>query len=448
MTNPNPNPIPKVPIADGAVLLDRVQAALARYVILPTAEAAIAVTLWIAATHAAPAWNTAARLVIRAPEKRCGKSRLLDVIEAMCHHPVMTVNASPSAIYRMIGAAHGDPPTILIDEADTIFGEHAGAHEDLRGLLNAGHQRGRPALRWDINTRSVEELETYAMAALAGIGRLPDTIEDRAVIIRMRRRAPNETVRPYRLRRDAPALKTLGDEVHHWVRSHHDRLIRAVPAMPLEDRAADTWEALIAIADQAGGPWPNDARHAAVTLTEEAEADSDDTLATRLLADIRAALDDRSMMRTEDLLAALKADLEAPWITHGTNGLTPRALSSILKDFGISSRVMRFGGTQSRGYAANDFHDAWNRYLPPPPETPVTPVMPSQPQVSDHADRDGPPDCDSKQPSHPHPKRPDLTVVPTDQIATTQCDDVTPPIRHNPPIRHANDHGQPGDVTA
>ncbi len=191
------------PPPDGARLLNQVSTALTRYVVLPSPEAITAVTLWIAASHAAPAWNTAARLVIRAPEKRCGKSRLLDVIEAVCHRPVMTVNASPAAIYRLIGIAEGDPPTVLIDEADTIFGPEA-THEDLRGLLNAGHQRGRPALRWDVNTRTVEELETYAMVALAGIGRLPDTIEDRAVIIRMRRRARHETVQPYRVRCDAP----------------------------------------------------------------------------------------------------------------------------------------------------------------------------------------------------------------------------------------------------
>ena len=64
--------------------------------------------LWIAATHAMPAWNTAPRLVIKAPEKRCGKSRLLDLIEALCHRPMMTANASPSAVYRSIGA---DPTT-------------------------------------------------------------------------------------------------------------------------------------------------------------------------------------------------------------------------------------------------------------------------------------------------------------------------------------------------
>jgi hypothetical protein len=129
----------------GARLLDELHQALTRYVVLPSPEAVDAVVLWITATHAAPAWNCAPRLDITSPVKRCGKSRLLDIIEATCYHPLLTVNISPAALVRSIG---DDPPTLLLDEADTVFGPKAGdAHEDLRGILNAGHSRGRPYIR-------------------------------------------------------------------------------------------------------------------------------------------------------------------------------------------------------------------------------------------------------------------------------------------------------------
>src|SRR5690349_4832419 len=227
--------------ADGAQLLADLHAALTRYVILPSPEAAVAVALWIAASHAQPAWAHAPRLVIRAPEKRCGKSRLLDVVEATSFRPIMTVNASTAAVYRSIGVADS-PPTLLMDEADTIFGAKAGdANEDLRGLLNAGHQRGRPTIRWDAGTRTVERIETFAMAALAGIGQMPDTIEDRAVVVRMRRRAAGEKVSPYRVRRDGPALRELADQLSVWLGANLATLEKAEPAMPVDDRAADTW---------------------------------------------------------------------------------------------------------------------------------------------------------------------------------------------------------------
>jgi len=200
----------------GAALLDALHQALTRYVILPSAHAADAVTLWIAATHAQPAWAHAPRLVIRGPEKRCGKSRLLDVTEATCHDPFITVNSSPAAVYRSIT---DDPPTLLVDEADTIFGAKAEGNEDLRGLLNAGHQRNRPAKRYDAALNRVESIPTFAMAALAGIGAMPDTIEDRAVVVRMRRRGPGETVAPFRHRRDRPALRRLAAALNRWLRA-------------------------------------------------------------------------------------------------------------------------------------------------------------------------------------------------------------------------------------
>ena len=177
------------PAADGGVILARLRDILTRYVILPTPEAAVAVALWIAATHAQASWAHAPRLVIRAPEKRCGKSRLLDIVEGTCHAPLITVNASPAAVYRAIARIPADAAGGR--GRHDLRRENAEANEDLRGLLNAGHPRNRPAIRWDNATRSLDS-PTFAMAALAGIGAMPDTIEDRAVVIRMRRRAPGE----------------------------------------------------------------------------------------------------------------------------------------------------------------------------------------------------------------------------------------------------------------
>ena len=296
----------------GARLLDELHQALTRYVVLPSPEAVDAVVLWIAATHAAPAWNCAPRLDITSPVKRCGKSRLLDIIEATCYRPLLTVNISPAALVRSIGA---DPPTLLLDEADTVFGPKAGdSHEDLRGILNAGHSRGRPYIRWDVGQPQPENCPTFAMAALAGIGALPDTITDRAVVVPMRRRAPGEIVDRYRERRDGEPLRVLGERLGEWTRAHIDDLSKAEPDMPVEDRAADTWEPLIVVADVAGGDWPARARRAALALT--AEDDSDTTLGARLLADLRDVFGDRDAMHGETILDALHKIPEAPWADY------------------------------------------------------------------------------------------------------------------------------------
>jgi len=149
------NPIPESADLDGAQLLAELHSALTRYVILPSPEAADAVVLWIAATHGVQAWHCAPRLDITSPVKRCGKSRLLDIIEATCYNPLITVNISPAALVRSITE---DLPTLLLDEADAVFGPKAADnHEDLRGILNAGHSRNRPYIRWDIRTRDTEK---------------------------------------------------------------------------------------------------------------------------------------------------------------------------------------------------------------------------------------------------------------------------------------------------
>ncbi|MEU8402702.1 DUF3631 domain-containing protein [Nonomuraea sp. NPDC048892] len=371
---------------NGAALLDRLRAALTRYVILPSPEAADAVTLWIAATHAQPAWAHAPRLVIRGPEKRCGKSRLLDVVEATCHDPFITVNSSSAAVYRSITE---DPPTMLVDEADTIFGPKADGNEDLRGLLNAGHQRNRPAKRYDAATNRVESIPTFAMAALAGIGAMPDTIEDRAVVIRMRRRAPGETAAPYRHRRDRPPLRDLAAELTLWLRADLSVLEAAEPSMPVEDRAADTWEPLVIVADHAGESWPDCARTATLTLTAEADDNGQTSARIRLLAACRTAFGPDTALPTAVLLERLKADPESEWADHGPAGLSAMKLGTMLREYDIRSGNIRFpNGMQAKGYQRADFADAWGRYCPslgPVPEADVVPIerenRPSRPSL-------------------------------------------------------------------
>ncbi|WP_232077557.1 hypothetical protein [Mycolicibacterium aichiense] len=131
-------PAADTPLVDGSELLSELLDTLRRYVCFPDDNCAVAVALWVAATHAIDAWNAAPRLVLNSPQKRCGKSRALDVISGMCHQPLVTVNASVSAVFRSL---YGDrPPTLIIDEADTIFGSKRSAenNEDLRACLTLG----------------------------------------------------------------------------------------------------------------------------------------------------------------------------------------------------------------------------------------------------------------------------------------------------------------------
>ncbi|MFG2848271.1 DUF3631 domain-containing protein [Kitasatospora sp. NPDC048296] len=197
------------------------------------------------------------------------------------------------------------------------------------------------------------------------------------MVIRMRRRAPGERVSSYRSDRDNPGLRELRDGLHAWLVPLIDAATDMEPPMPVDDRAADTWEPLVTVADLAGGEWPARARAACRAMTAfESGQDEDGGLKTRILVDIRrvfAAGGNPDALSTEHLLTALKADHEAPWAEHGSTGLSARGLQLLLKDYGIGSMNIRFpDGVQLKGFPRNGFLDAWSRYCPEPAEPPVT----------------------------------------------------------------------------
>ncbi|WP_179892658.1 DUF3631 domain-containing protein [Streptomyces sp. b62] len=365
----------------GTALLDDLRTAIGRYVVLPSDEALTAVTLWVAASHIQPGLQHAPRLAVVGPTKGCGKSRLLDVLYETVHQPMMTVNTSPAVVFRVIGK---NPPTLLVDEADTIFGPKAGDKEDLRGLLNAGHQRNRPAWRISGPEHKPTAFPTFAMAALAGIGDLPDTIMDRAIVIRMQKRKPGERITPFRSRYSVPELHALRDRLADWLVPLRGTVAGSVPKMPVEDRAADTWEPLVIVADLAGGHWPARARVACLAMTRsEVVQDEQTTLKTRLLRDVRRVFEQeggREALRSQDLLAVLIQDAEAPWAEYGTKGLNAYHLANLLRDFGISPANCRFeNGRQAKAYARNQFVDAWARYCPDPAASVRTAGVPARP---------------------------------------------------------------------
>src|SRR6476620_10660213 len=196
-------------IGDGADLLDEVDACLGRVVAYPTVGAQIAHALWIMHAHLMDAWESTPRIAFLSPEPGSGKTRALEVSELLVPNPVEAVNVTPAYLFRKVGSDQGRP-TVLYDEIDTVFGPKAKDNEEIRGLLNAGHRRGAVAGRCVVkgNTVETEESSAYCAVALAGLGGLPDTILSRAIVVRMRRRAPDEH-EAYRRRVFEPEGKAL-----------------------------------------------------------------------------------------------------------------------------------------------------------------------------------------------------------------------------------------------
>ena len=289
---------------DGAELLADVHKFLGRFVAYPSDHAHVAHTLWIAHAHAMEAWDSTPRIAFLSPEPGSGKTRALEVSELLVPNPVEAVNVTPAYLFRKVGAEEG-PPTILYDEIDTVFGPKAKDNEEIRGLLNAGHRRGAVAGRCVVRGKTVEteEIPAYCAVALAGLGWLPDTLMSRSIVIRMRRRAPSETIEPYRRRDEIDEGHELRGRLAAWAAAKGKILYAARPALPpgIEDRNADVWEALFAVADAAGGDWPKKAREAAVALIA-AGREQEPSLGVRLLADLRTVFGNTEAFFTEAIL--------------------------------------------------------------------------------------------------------------------------------------------------
>ena len=219
---------------------------------------------------------------------------------------------------------------------------------------------------------------------MAAIGDLPDTITDRAVVIKMRRRASGEHIEPFRLRVARAQAEPLVDRLREWAKSAPDVLVEAWPDMPsaLTDRASDVWQPLVAIADLAGGEWPERARTAALHLNADRQS-ADISLGVRLLADIGAVLGDDDKVSSVTLLARLNSLDEAPWGNIRGAPLDARGLARRLNRYDIHPHPVWVAGATVKGYERADFADAWARYtLPSSPTTvrAVRSVSPSEPE--------------------------------------------------------------------
>lgn len=381
---------------NGAALLDEVEAFHRRFNVFPTQAAYVAVVLWDAHAHLLDAFDSTPRLGFLSPEPGSGKSRALEIVETLVPQPMVAVNASPAALFRAVSGLEGRP-TILFDEIDTVFGPKAGDNEELRGFLNAGHRRSGVTYRCvgDGGQQSVVAFPSYCAVAMGGLGSLPDTILTRSVIIRMRKRAPNEKIEPYRQRTNEKQGHALRDRLARWAESVRPQIEGAWPVMPegVTDRPADVWEPLLAVADAAGGDWSVRARAACVELVAATKDDDEASLGVRLLTDLRdVVFCGADRMPTAVILECLNGLDEAPWCDYNGKPLTPRGLSRLLAQYvteanrPIKPRGIRTTTGFPKGYYAEDLADAWGRYCPPPPQESATSATSATPQVSRGAD--------------------------------------------------------------
>ena len=342
---------------DGAALLDSIKRVFRRYIVLPKG-AEVALSLWVLHAWTMDAGDISPFMVLVSPTKRCGKTSVLILLFYLTPKSELASNITPAALFRYIETVR---PTLLIDEADAFVRNN----EELRGILNSGHTKLAANIIRNVEVNGEHKprrFSTWAPKAIATIRGLADTLEDRSVIVTLQRKPRDANVERLR-RRDTEEFKRLRSQAARWAADNFGKLVDPDPVVPeaLNDRAADNWRPLLAIADLAGGTWPEEARRAARTLSGN---EQDDAINVELLRDIRTAFGEADEIRSADLVAKLAADQERPW-ADWKNGrsLTQKQLAGLLKPFHIVSATVHPPGLpDGKGYRRADFEAAWDAY--------------------------------------------------------------------------------------
>jgi Protein of unknown function (DUF3631) len=387
---------------NGAVLLDEVTVFINRFLSLSLVQGHM-LALWIVHTHCKGAADVTPYLAITSPEKQSGKTRLLEVLDVLVANPWMTGRTTAAALVRKVEKG----VTLLLDESDAAFQGEKEYAEALRGVLNSGHRRGGKASLCVGQGGNIEvkDFPVFGPKALAGIGKVPDTVADRSIPIRLKRKSPTEKVERFRRKLVDGEASILREKISTWARENVDTLKGAWPVLPdqLTDRQQDGIECLLAIADLAGDTWPARARWAACDIFGSAAAE-DDSIRVRLLTDIRDVLHQAQdgRMLSADLVHALVEIEAAPWAEWSKGKpITPNGLARLLKPFEVAPRDIRTTTSRGKGYSLEAFEDAFTRYTRPSNRDNATTRMNSGPEPLLET-RQPEPVTDAKNPSNPH----------------------------------------------
>ena len=382
---------------DGPTVANEMVEGIHRHVRLTRYEADT-VVLWSLFTHGYDVFDICPNLGVESPTHRCGKTTLMKILGQYACRSILCSNISDAALFHTIEKWH---PTLLMDEGDTFLTDPN--KKEQRGIINSGHTRETAfVIRSGTKEQDYDPVRysTWAPKCIALIGKLPVTVADRTIPIKLKR-VPKAD-RPEKLRRHhLIALKPLYRRIARWVADHREAL--AVERKPLtleglDDRQADNWDVLVWIADNLGGDWPVRARKAAIALSGDT---TEDTAGVELLRDLRRYFsgdnkEKKQQEFTDRLLKWLNADTERPWASWNRGkGMTAKNLGSLLRPFGIKSESIRDKDVTGKGYKLDDdLRDAFERYLDPPPspDPPFSSVTPSQvnnngnldPEISRH----------------------------------------------------------------
>lgn len=364
-----------------ARLIERVERFLTDFIVLPL-YASTVIAAWVLAAWMSNVWDRFPHLSIYSPEKRCGKTRLLEVLKLIVPNPISTSSISPAALYRVIGQSEKRRPTIILDEAQSLSRVKSESGEVLRELLNAGIEKDAKVIRCGgKKMEEVLEFPTYSPKIFAQIGAPDGVLADRSLPIEMKRKT-SESVQRFLMREVQPRAEALRKKLEQWAKDNESFVAEIYPGIDTldieNDRMADLLLPLQAALLLDGNERRDILLAYATSLEERDKRPESQSPGVRLLTACREIFDgekDTSFIPTDVLIERLVSRTEEPWHrwNHG-HGMTDEALANLLRPYGI--RPTHNKAKTKRGYYVSDFQDAFERYLIPL-EKPSKPSIPS-----------------------------------------------------------------------
>lgn len=369
----------------GDDLVSDITKTLADHVLLQPGQAT-ALALWALGTYCMDHWRLFPKVLITSPEKRCGKSTLMETIEGLVYRPLLASNISPSAIYRCIEAW---APTMLLDEADTFTKDN----DELNGIINSGHtRRTASVIRSEKMGDGFEprKFSTWCAQVIAGIGSQRGTLHDRSIHVELTRALPGQkpTKLPGNYFESMTAMRRKGIK---WASDNLDRLQRVAVEVPAcgNDRAEDNWYPLFALADLIGGAWPDRVLASYLTFTESA-SDGEESASHMLITDISEILDNwpYQAIPSKTLVESLIELEDRPWCEwRRGKPLTQNSLARLLKPYGVTSNTVRVGNSTPKGFVVEKLKVAFAPYISIPEVSTATPPQPATDQEKNVAVR-------------------------------------------------------------
>ena len=356
---------------DGRILFDGLLALVCRFVVASEEDYHL-IVLKIFESYLVDCFSCISIFRVRSPEKRCGKSTLIDVLERLILRPLSCVTVTLASMFRLVTKYHC---RFLVDEAES-FGKD---NDELRAFGCAAYERGRTVPRTNPNTLEVELFETFCWILLASIGELHPTIEDRAVTIFLKRKPRDREIEEL----CDVALTIFSDfkgQLQRWTDDHQEIIkdLHLPRPKSLQDRNWKKWRSLLSIASEIDQKCVVDTlRTAAHKIREGGEQLS---LQIELLGRLR------TLFRKENnpaflptvtvILKYLNSDGEAPWADWTTGlkkGLTEHRLGRELREhFQVVARYRTTKHQGPHGYRLADLEEHFN-LLPPEDEPPKGP---------------------------------------------------------------------------